>query len=157
MGYKHGLCGTRIYQIRKYMLRRCNNPNYKDYSDYGGRGIYVCDEWADKDLGAERFYHWAITHGYEDDLSIDMIDPDKGYSPDNCRWASKTVQARNTRPQHNSTGYPGVHRERSGRYYSCITENNHMRRLGTYDTPEEAFSAYQKAKTLRDILPARGD
>jgi len=157
MGYKHGLCGTRIYQIRKYMLRRCNNPNYKDYAVYGGRGIKVCAEWSDKDGGPERFYQWAITHGYADNLSIDRIDPNGGYSPDNCRWVGKTVQARNTRARLNSTGFPGVHRERSGRYYASITENNHMRRLGTYDTPEEAFAAYRKAKELRDILPARGD
>lgn len=92
--YKHGLYGTRIYRIYYGILQRCcieRNPAYKDY---GGRGIGICDEWK-KDFLA--FYDWAIANGYSDSLSIDRIDNDKGYSPDNCQWVSQKQQCNNRR------------------------------------------------------------
>lgn len=65
-----------------------------NYKDYGGRGITVCDEWA-KDLKA--FYDWAMANGYRDDLTIDRINNDEGYRPDNCRWATYHEQRLNQR------------------------------------------------------------
>jgi hypothetical protein len=79
----HGMTGHRLENIRRGMLARCHNPKSKDFSRYGARGIHVCRQWRDKPV---QFYDWALAHGYADDLSIDRIDPRRGYSPDNCRW-----------------------------------------------------------------------
>ncbi len=87
---KHGEWGTRIHNIWKGMRQRCNNPNHKYHPRYGGRGISVCDEWDEYLL----FRDWALSNGYADNLTIDRIDNDKGYSPDNCQWLTR---AENTR------------------------------------------------------------
>lgn len=91
---KHGMKKTRLYRIWQAMKTRCYNPNSERYSDYGGRGISVCDEWKNDFLA---FYGWAMSHGYSDNLSIDRIENDKGYFPDNCRWADSDTQANNSR------------------------------------------------------------
>lgn len=88
----HGKSSTRLYKIWVGMRKRCYNPSTPHFEYYGGRGITVCEEWNEN---FESFYNWSITNGYADSLSIDRIDNDKGYSPDNCRWSSKDVQARN--------------------------------------------------------------
>lgn len=90
---RHGLTGTRIHRIWKQMRQRCQNPNTRSYADYGGRGIAVCAEWD----AFEAFREWSLANGYRDDLSIDRIDNDAGYSSDNCRWATSAEQAQNKR------------------------------------------------------------
>jgi hypothetical protein len=88
----HGHSQKRIYAIWKGMKSRCSNPNRKCYSDYGGKGIKVCSEW-EEDFQA--FYNWAIENGYNDELTIDRIDPDGNYEPSNCRWADNLMQGNN--------------------------------------------------------------
>lgn len=83
---------NRLYNIWQGMRRRTMKPNRQNYRWYGARGIRVCDEWSNSFSAFEK---WAMSHGYNNDLSIDRIDPDGNYCPDNCRWASKTEQSRN--------------------------------------------------------------
>lgn len=85
---------NRLYRIWSSMKTRCTNQNSRSYSDYGGRGIAVCDEWMQS---FEVFRSWAMANGYADDLTIDRKENDKGYSPDNCQWANRVTQGQNTR------------------------------------------------------------
>lgn len=108
--YKHGLSyrghRARIYGIYRDMVRRCYDPHRDEYKLYGARGITVCDEWLGEN-GFENFVKWAYANGYiEEDkdlvplknrLSIDRIDPDGNYCPDNCRWIPRYQQVRNLR------------------------------------------------------------
>lgn len=149
--YKHGLSRTRLYNIRKYMLRRCYNPNCKCYAEYGGRGITVCPEWKDRKSGVQNFVEWALANGYREDLSIDRINVNEGYSPENCRWSDKTIQARNQRLRKDHAIYPGVSKvQGSCRYQARIVIRGKHHYLGVFDTAEEASEAYQLAKAERD-------
>lgn len=96
---KHGLSKvngkhTKLFRAWASMKQRCYNKNHASYKDYGGRGIDVCTEWRED---FEAFHDWSIANGFSDDLSIDRIDNDKGYSPDNCRWVDAKTQIRNRR------------------------------------------------------------
>lgn len=93
----HGKAKTKLYKVFYGMIDRCYNPNNTRYKNYGGRGIRICPEWLDN---FPAFYAWAMAHGYHEGLSIDRIDNDQGYSPQNCRWTNVEQQNRNTRSNH---------------------------------------------------------
>ena len=84
----------RLHRIWANMKQRCGNPKSKDYPNYGGRGIAVCEEWADS---FEQFFYWAMSNGYKDGLTIERKDNDGNYCPENCRWIPANRQQRNTR------------------------------------------------------------
>lgn len=93
----HGKRNNRLYTVWIDMKKRCYNPTTHNYHRYGGRGITICDEWL-HDFQA--FYDWAIANGYDENApymkcTIDRIDNDKGYSPDNCRWVDAKTQNNN--------------------------------------------------------------
>lgn len=90
----HGHSHDRLYTIYNNLKNRCCNKNHRDFKDYGGRGIAVCDEWCNDFMN---FYKWSIANGYNDTLTIDRIDVNGNYEPSNCRWTNSTTQSRNKR------------------------------------------------------------
>lgn len=93
----HGMSQKRIYKIWTDIKTRCYNKNNKEYKWYGERNIKMCNEWKND---FRVFYDWAIQNGYTEELSIDRIEVNGDYEPNNCRWADKLTQANNTRTNH---------------------------------------------------------
>ena len=122
MRTKHKMSNTRLYREWAQMKGRCYYKKYINYDCYGERGITVCAEWKD-DFSC--FMKWALSNGYNDNLTLDRIDNNKGYSPDNCRWITGKEQANNRRNNHYVT-YNGITKtisqwsESSGINYWCL-------------------------------------
>lgn len=138
---------TRLYVTWSSMCQRCTNPNCADWGYYGGRGIKVCEEWL---LSFQAFKEWAIASGYANNLSIDRIDGLCGYSPANCRWATRQQQSRNRHKTKSLTlsRYKGLAFSRKSRQWcAAIMVDRKRKHLGYFKTQEEAARAYDAAAT----------
>lgn len=98
----HGMTNSRLYNIWSRMKARCNNPKEQYYYLYGGRGIKICDEWANS---FELFYEWSIKNGYKENLTIDRKNTNGDYCPSNCKWSDVYEQANNKRNNHFITAF----------------------------------------------------
>lgn len=143
----HGQWDKPVYGAWRDMIQRCTNPNNAQFKNYGDRGISVCEEW----MTAKNFIDWAFRNGYDDSLSIDRIDVNGNYNPENCRWVSMQVQHSNKR-SNIVIEYKGV--KRTLRQWSKITGVNHetlRRRLKDgWDTERALFGKSQRGKKYHD-------
>lgn len=137
---KHGEARTKLYFVWAQMKGRCLNPKNPEYKNYGARGIKVCDEWLD----SSAFLSWAHSSGYADGLTIDRIDNDSGYTPDNCRWTNMHTQCMNKRYKPSNTGIRGVYFMGGNRKRPYDVQIG-GKRVGLYSTIEEAVLARNKA------------
>lgn len=140
---KHGKYKTDEYRIWRGIINRCDNKNGPAYQNYGGRGIKVCERWK------SNFENFLSDMGNRPSKkhSIDRIDVEGNYDPNNCRWATYTEQARNTRLRKgNTTGCPGVTIRSSGRYHVIIYVNRKRMYVGMFDTIQEAIKARKEAE-----------
>lgn len=90
----HKMTSSRLYNIWHKMKERCYNKNHVHYKNYGGRGITVCEEWKNDFIS---FYKWSMDNGYSENLTLDRVNGNSNYSPENCRWTTPLEQQNNTR------------------------------------------------------------
>ena len=138
---KHGMYTTKTYATWEAMNQRVNNPNSTHYSYYGGRGVSVCDRWS----SFEAFY--CDMGERPEGMSLDRIDANGDYTPENCRWVSHTAQMENRRAQKNSPyGIGGVGITKSGKFRVRIKSGRKERHLGVFSDFFEACCARKSAE-----------
>ena len=149
-GDAHGLTSHRFYKTWRQMVDRCNSPKIKAYKDYGGRGISVCEEWLD----VGNFVAWCdLTHPDIEGVSLDRIDNDLGYSPENCRWADRSTQNINKRiSKRNTSGFVGVNWSKSKSIWVVnIKHHKVLKYVGGFKTIEEAVQARDNYITQNNL------
>lgn len=144
----HGDHKTRLYAIYNGMRKRCYTPSSSAYKNYGAKGIKVSDLWNT----FEKFRDWATKSGYSDELTLDRENSDKDYSPDNCRWATYTVQTRNRKKQHKpaSSSFIGVSWNKANqKWVAYVTVNRKTHLIGKFD--DELVAAKERDKYITDL------
>lgn len=139
----HGMSHTPEYGIWRSMIDRCHYLSCQAYDRYGGRGIFVCDEWR------HSFENFIAHMGKRpsDKHSIDRMDNNKGYAPGNCRWATDIEQARNKRSEKSTeSGVAGVNRTNSGKWIARIGIDGAVVNLGIFDQIDDAVNARKRAE-----------
>lgn len=139
----HGKHGTRLYRIWQAMHARCYITTSAGYKNYGKRGIVICPEWVND---FQAFYDWAVLNGYADNLTIDRIDVNGNYEPNNCRWATYAEQASNKRSTRHITYNNEIHTIAEWAQIVGIDERIIRWRLGNNWTIERALTT--KPKTV---------
>ena len=137
---KHGFSSHRLYKTWKGMIQRCTNQKNEKYKDYGARGITVCERWLDINNFIEDMYHT-----FQEGLTLDRKNNNKGYYKDNCRWTTKCIQSRNIRTLsiNNTSGFKGVTKHGS-KFRAKICINNKQIHIGLFKTAIEAAKAYDQ-------------
>lgn len=149
--HKHNLRNTKIYNVWDAMKQRCNNKNHKSFKNYGGRDISVCSEWQDNFMS---FYNWSVLNGYQEGLTLDRIDNNGNYEPDNCRWTTQSIQMCNTRDicPTNTSGFRGVcWNKRENKWMAYIDVNKKRIHLGYHQTALEGAKAYETYVRLNNL------
>lgn len=136
----HNLSKHKLYHVWIDIIRRCYDTKRKSYVNYGGRGITICKEWKDD---AGKFINWCLDNGWKDGLTIDRINVNGNYEPNNVRFADRHIQSVNQRLSvRNKSGYKGVRREtKCLTWRSYIDVNNHEYYLGSFKSKKEALEA----------------
>lgn len=137
----HGKTGTALYARWKTIKRRCTKPKATGYANYGGRGITMYELWIESFNAFYAYMGDPPTPKH----TIERIDNDKGYEPENVRWASYSDQIFNQRERKHKYGYAGV-RKTKDTYWAMITINGKRNYLGSFRTAELASQAYELAK-----------
>lgn len=145
----HKSTGTRLHNEWRAMKARCYIKSCSNYEHYGANGIRVCSEWKN-DFDA--FKKWALANGYKDELTIDRIDVEKDYSPDNCRWITHQQNCWNrdlTPRKTNTSGCSGVYlRKDSNKWRASITVSGKKINLGSFSNKEDAIKARKEAEKI---------
>lgn len=140
---KHNMKSHPLYDTWRKMIERCTNPKVKGYENYGGRGISVCKEWL-KD--PKVFVQCCLEKGWKKELTIDRIDNDGNYEPNNIRFVNRHIQSTNRRVlKNNTSGYTGVYwRDRSERWVAEINVNRKAKTIGYFTSKKDALEARNK-------------
>jgi hypothetical protein len=133
------MSSSRLYQTWQNMKSRCYYKKDRKYKNYGGRGITICDKWLNN---FEAFRDWALSNGYTDNLTLDRINPDGNYCPENCRFITIQEQARNrTRKSKYGTG---IKKNSENSWTATMMKNGIVYKEGPFKTQEEAVEAHEK-------------